>query len=137
MKKLPTLAWSLLLASSIAFAAPVAPPAPAPTVAAVQKRGAWKITADHADGLYRTGETATFTVKLLEGAAVPPDGELFWRITKDGVAPTSNGTVKFKDGIGTITGKLDEPGFLQCTVSTEAGGKGDNVQWASGIRRSY
>jgi cephalosporin-C deacetylase-like acetyl esterase len=128
MKKIPTLLWCLLAASGTAFGA-AAPPAPA---AAVEQKVEWSITADHANALYQPGETATFTVKLLDGAKVPPDGELFWRITKDGIAPTFNGTVKFTAGTGTITGKLDEPGFLQCVVSTEAGGKGQKAQWGVG-----
>ena len=44
----------------IAFAAPAAPAAPAK----VESKVTWTVRADHADAVYKTGETVNFTVKL-------------------------------------------------------------------------
>ena len=40
-----------------------------------------------------------------------------WTITKDGVPPTTSGTVKLAGGSATVTGRLDEPGFLLCRAT--------------------
>ena len=72
------------------------------------------VTPDHADALYHAGETVTFTIKLTR-AGQPVEGAVVsWITAKDGVAPTQNGKVMLTNGTGTVTAKLDEPGFLQC-----------------------
>jgi cephalosporin-C deacetylase len=68
------------------------------------------VTADRADAIYKQGETVTFTIKL-----TPPSDDIIpWTISKDGVAPTTNGKAKLVNGTATITGNLNEPGFLIC-----------------------
>lgn len=75
-----------------------------------------KVTPDREEALYRRGETVTFTVTLqparqsVEGAVVQ------WALSKDGVPPQTRGTVQLTNGSASVTGKLDEPGFLQCRV---------------------
>lgn len=69
---------------------------------------------DRADALYEVGETVTFIIRLDAGGH--PNGAIDWMLTKDGVAPTRSGRVTLRDGQATVTGKLDEPGFLQCRV---------------------
>ena len=70
------------------------------------------VTTDRADAIYKQGETVTFTIKLTP----PADADIPWSITKDGVDPTTNGKATLKNGSATITGKLNEPGFLTCRV---------------------
>jgi cephalosporin-C deacetylase-like acetyl esterase len=72
------------------------------------------VTADRPDAIYKQGETVTFKIKLLLDKQPVDDAQVSWMITKDGVPPTTNGKVKLAGGCATVTGKLDEPGFLLC-----------------------
>ena len=75
------------------------------------------VTADRPDAIYQQGETVTFTIKL-QLDKQPVDGaDVSWTITKDGVPPTTSGKVKLAGGSATVTGKLDEPGFLLCRAT--------------------
>lgn len=76
-----------------------------------------KVTTDRADALYKSGETVTFKVELSLDKKPVADAEVQWTITKDGVPPTTSGKVKLSNGAATITGKLEEPGFLQCRAT--------------------
>jgi len=75
------------------------------------------VTADRPDAIYKQGETVTFTIKLLLDKQPVDGADVNWTITKDGVPPTTSGTVKLSGGNATITGKLNEPGFLQCRAA--------------------
>lgn len=90
---------------------------------AAQKNTPVTVTVDHADAIYKQGETVTFTVKLSANSPLPQDAELSWNISKDGVPPNQEGKVKLTDGSGTFTGKLDEPGHLLCRVTGAVDGK--------------
>jgi len=46
------------------------------------------------------------------------EAEVTWSMSKDGVDPKTSGKVALKDGKAVITGKLDEPGFLLCRVTS-------------------
>ena len=72
------------------------------------------VTTDRPNAIYHHGETVTFEIKLAHNQEPVQEAELQWTISKDGVPPTTNGVVKLKQGSATMTGKLDEPGFLQC-----------------------
>jgi cephalosporin-C deacetylase len=74
------------------------------------------LTADHTNCIYRRGEPVVFTVELLPGVVVT-NKALNWKISKDGFAPARTGTVSFVNGRCTLTGQLDEPGFLLCQVT--------------------
>lgn len=78
-----------------------------------------KLTAltDRQEAIYRQGETVTFEFTLTDQGQPVKDAELKWTQSKDGVAPTTSGVVKVIDGMASISGKLNEPGFLQCRVS--------------------
>lgn len=75
------------------------------------------VTADRADALYKRGETVAFTIRLTHLKEPVDDAQVAWTITKDGVAPANSGKTKLSGGVATVTGKLDEPGFLQCRVT--------------------
>lgn len=75
------------------------------------------VTADRPGAIYKQGETVTFTIKLLLDKEPVNDAEVSWMTSKDGVPPTKSGKVKLAGGCTTVTGKLDEPGFLQCRAS--------------------
>jgi cephalosporin-C deacetylase-like acetyl esterase len=75
------------------------------------------VTADRPSAIYKRGETVTFNIKLLLDKQPVNDAEVSWIISKDGVPPTTSGKVKLADGCASVTGKLAEPGFLQCRAS--------------------
>jgi len=77
----------------------------------------FSVTADRPNAIYKRGESVTFTIKLLLDKQPVNDGEVNWTITKDGVPTTTSGKVKLSDGSATVSGKLAEPGFLQCRAS--------------------
>lgn len=66
-----------------------------------------KIVTDRADAIYKAGETATFTIESAE----PVEVTLIF--SKDGVQPQPGKKVTLAGGKLSVTGKLDEPGFLQ------------------------
>lgn len=76
-----------------------------------------KVTPDRADALYQSGEVVTFKLELTLDKKPVPDAEVQWTITKDGMPPTTSGKAKLVDGAATVTGKLEEPGFLSCRAS--------------------
>lgn len=77
-----------------------------------------KATADHADALYKVGETATFTIEAAQDGKPLPEGKVTCVLSKDGVQSQPPQTIAVKDGKATIIGKLDEPGFLLMRVSS-------------------
>lgn len=97
-----------------------------------EPKNPWTVRADHEDSLYKTGETAKFTITLNPDAKIAPDAEVFWTMTADGYGAGTKGSVKLVDGKAEITGKLDEPGFLLCKVTTQGDGKGAAGSWGVG-----
>ncbi|CAN5848579.1 acetylxylan esterase [soil metagenome] len=81
------------------------------------------VTTDHADALYKQGETVTFQIQLPDASPLPKNAELNWEISKDGVSPITTGKIKLADGKASFTGKLEEPGFLHSKVTAIVDGK--------------
>src|SRR6187401_3564017 len=77
--------------------------------------------ADRADAIYNRGDVVTFNVRLEDGGKPIEAGEVEWTLSKDGVAPTRTGRARVQRGQATVTGSLDEPGFLQCRVTYQVG----------------
>lgn len=77
--------------------------------------------AERSDALYRRGESVTFVVQVRDGGTVVEAGEIEWTLTKDGVGPTRTGRAPISRGRATVTGTLEEAGFLQCRVTYQAG----------------
>ena len=72
--------------------------------------------------IYKQGENVNFKITLLHQEKAAGSEEVAWRISKDGVAPPlQQGKITLKDGAGTVTGSLGEPGFLQCQVTFKDG----------------
>ncbi len=89
---------------------------PSPLVAqqkADAKRGVTlSVTSDHPDALYKVGETATFTIEAKQDGQPIEEGNVVCVVSKDGWQPQAPKTLSIKNGKATLTGKLDEPGFL-------------------------
>lgn len=77
-----------------------------------------KVTADRADAVYKSGEIATFTIEATVDGKPVPNAQMTCIFSKDGWLPQPSQTVVLKDGKATITGKLDEPGFLLLRTSS-------------------
>ena len=78
-----------------------------------------KVTTDHPDALYKSGEKTVFTVTLATNIPIPVT-TLPWKLTLDGGKLLGEGTLTLgssPDAMATVEGKLDEPGVLQLKVS--------------------
>ena len=82
-----------------------------------------RVAADRPHAIYQQGETVTFEIKASPEAKLASDAEIAWTITKDGVPPTQSGKIKLTDGVGRVTAKLDETGFLLCRASVNVASK--------------
>jgi len=84
----------------------------------------FKVMPDRAEPLYRKGEEVSFTISLTKGKEPGSGVPIRWKISKDGVEPPLREGVATLDAKGTavVTGKLDEPGFLQCRADCVADG---------------
>lgn len=77
-----------------------------------------KVATDRPDALYKPGETATFTIEVTADAQPLTEGQVVCVLSKDGLQPQPAQTVQVKEGKATLTGKLDEPGFLLLRVTS-------------------
>ena len=79
-----------------------------------------KATPDRPEALYRVGETVTFLIEAISEGQ-PAQGVLTCVLSKDGSAPQPPQEVTLQQGKASITGRLEEPGFLQLRVQGEGG----------------
>lgn len=77
-----------------------------------------KVTTDRADALYKVGETVSFTIEASQDGKSLTDAKVVCVLSKDGYQPQPAQTLTLKDGKATLTGKLDEPGFLLLRASS-------------------
>lgn len=98
--------------------------APQPGVFAAEP-AKFVIKADRATAIYQASEPVQFQITLQpeEGKGVPEETTVTWRLTRDGCAPTKEGSIVLKNGVGQISGQLEQPGFLQCKVTAKIDGK--------------
>ena len=76
------------------------------------------VDTDRPDALYHKGETVTFNIALQHNQQPATEGTVDWVISKDGVVPPiAKGTATLVDGKASVTGTLDEPGFLRCDAT--------------------
>lgn len=71
-----------------------------------------KVITDRPDATYKAGETATFTIESSQPA------EVTLVFSKDGVQQQPAKKVKLEGGKLSLTGTLDEPGFLQLRATS-------------------
>jgi cephalosporin-C deacetylase-like acetyl esterase len=76
-------------------------------------------TTDHTNALYRCGEVATFTLRVLASNKEPvTSGKLNVSLNNFGPKVVTNATFDLAAGNPvTVSGTLSEPGFLKCTAS--------------------
>jgi cephalosporin-C deacetylase len=71
-----------------------------------------KVATDRADALYQVGETATFTIEASEDGQPFTDGKVACVFSQDGWKPQAPQMISITNGKGTVSSKLDRPGFL-------------------------
>ncbi|MFA6288960.1 MAG: acetylxylan esterase [Opitutaceae bacterium] len=77
--------------------------------------------ADRPDGVYKQGETVTFKIDLQFQKKPAGSQQIEWLLSKDGGPLLQKGTAILKEGCATVTGSLNEPGFLQCKFTFKDG----------------
>jgi len=127
MKKLlPILSLFCVLFTAVALA-------PAADKAKKATSHALKVSTDRSDALYPRGQTVTFTVRLEHNGKPVERGEVSWTLSKDGVEPRRTGRASIANGQATVTGSLNEPGFLLCQVTYEGGGEKVTASGGAGV----
>ncbi len=92
-----------------------------------------EVVADRPEGLYKSGETATFKIRLL-GDGKPVVGETVSYLLQGEKFFRSSGTLSSAVEPATIPVKLDGPGFVLCEVSFRPKGDGKTeVRGAAGV----
>ena len=87
---------------------------------AVKPAAAVTVTADRANAIYGRGESVTYWVTV-SAAGRPAEGEVEWVLTKDGAQTLGTGRARLQAGKASVTGRLDEPGFMQCRATFTSG----------------
>lgn len=76
-----------------------------------------KVTADNEDAIYHPGENIDFTIEATQDNQPLAEGMVVCTFSKDGWQSQPAKMVMVKDGKAVLSGKLDEPGFLQLRVT--------------------
>lgn len=110
------LRYTSLLFILLAASAAIADPAPQVTV-----------RTDHDDALYRVNEAVQFIIGVTRGVTPVSEGTINYTLTRDGFETIDQGE-KALDGTPLmVSGTLDQPGFLRCTVTYP--GETDSPVW--------
>ncbi|WP_353124853.1 acetylxylan esterase [Parapedobacter pyrenivorans] len=80
------------------------------------------VSPDKPDWTYVPGEEATFTIRILKHQVPMDDVEVSYAIGLEKMTPSDQGTLRLKGGVGTVTGKLPEAGFLRCEAKVTVEG---------------
>lgn len=74
-----------------------------------------KVVSDKPTLFCHPGENVNYTITVLYKGDTVRQGKIKWRISKDGLEPPlKQGLAALNEGHVTVTGSLNEPGFLQC-----------------------
>ncbi len=74
------------------------------------------VSPDNAEWNYPIGKDAVFSIRVLKHQVPLTDIEVSYTIGPEKMKPLVQGTVKLKNGVAIVKGKLNEPGFLRCEV---------------------
>jgi len=88
------------------------------------------VTADHADGIYKAGETVHWSLKWEGDAAAPASVD--YVLKKGGRTEVGKGTAMLADGAGSVEAKLENPGALLLEVR-QPGGQGRRNRALGGV----
>ena len=101
----------------------------------VASAGTYKVSADRPSGLYRIGETATFTVTLLSTNALSSTKSPQATLDNFGTSALTNMPFDVTTtGVEfTVSGTLGEPGFLRLSLPPTNGGRNDPFVFSVGF----
>ncbi|MCP4638804.1 MAG: acetylxylan esterase [bacterium] len=92
------------------------------------------VITDRPDALYHVGETVTFRATVTQGGQAVSEGKLVYALTDDGSTGLGDGELPLTGEPITVTGQLDHPGFLRCTITfTSTEGKAQTGTAAGGF----
>ena len=76
------------------------------------------VETDRPDAMYHKGETVTFNIEVQDNKQPAKDGAVDWVISKDGLQPPmQKGTATLQGGKASVTGTMNDPGFLRCDAT--------------------
>lgn len=82
-----------------------------------------EITPDHDDWTYRTGEPASFTIRVVRGNVALKNIPLTYEIGPEKMPPTQSGKSQMEQGsLKVKAGTMKTPGFITCLCHTEVDG---------------
>ena len=73
--------------------------------------------AERESALYHRGEKVTFNIEVSHNGKAIESGSLDWSLLKDGLPLNLEGKTPIQNGKATVSGQLDEPGFLQLRLT--------------------
>ena len=76
-----------------------------------------EVLTDKPDALYACGDKATFNIRLLRDKKPVTSGEVSYTLSLDGYKTLNSGKATLSDKPVSVTGTLDDPGFLRCQVN--------------------
>jgi len=101
------LLFSALTLSLAAQTVPTAPPKPTLTIKAIT---------DRPSAVYKVGETVRFDITVSQDGKPLAEGKVQCSLSKDGIEPRKTEILDIKEGKASLTGSLNEPGFLLLRV---------------------
>ena len=82
-----------------------------------------EITPDHDEWTYRTGEQASFTIRVIRGNIMLKNIPLTYEIGPEKLPPNQTGSSDLKNGSFKVkAGTMKTPGFITCLCRTEVDG---------------
>jgi cephalosporin-C deacetylase-like acetyl esterase len=81
------------------------------------------VSPDRADWKYKTGEEATFSVKVLQYAAPVNEVTVDYELGPEFFPDVVKKDVRLKNGELTLKASMKEPGFVRCKVTAKVGGR--------------
>ena len=89
-----------------------------------------KVVTDRPEAIYKAGEAVNFQISLLRDGQPLEDAELHFLLSLDGAKTISEGKLTSQKEPVKVTGSLDKPGFLRCTVTWKTGDKANSTALA-------
>jgi cephalosporin-C deacetylase-like acetyl esterase len=81
------------------------------------------VVTDRTDALYHVGEKAAFSIEVKREEQSGQEGAVTYALSLDGAGDLGRGTAKLENGKAAVSGSLDKPGILRCTVTFSPDGQ--------------
>ena len=81
------------------------------------------VVTDRADAIYHVGEKATFAIEVKSDGKSVEDGYVTYALSLDGAGNLGRGKLTLSAGKASVSGTLEKPGILRCTVRLAGGPK--------------